>query len=175
MVLYQFRRTRTWEVSDKSSCSDRNHGKSGSTDKWSVFSVVGLNQGVMHAVNLLNNVVETHILSVIARHSYLVLDNASIHNAIDLSRILSARNITVVFLPVYSYDMNPIETVFGYCKTFCKKYPGLLRVDPVTGSLNAFSSVPQNVVRSFTRRVGKLMHKYKVSQGGSCDFISEFA
>ena len=131
--------------------------KSGSTDKWSVFSVVGLNQGVMHAVplpvnfdrDLLNNVVQTHILSVIPRDSYLVLDNASIHHAMDLSRTLSARNIAVVFLPVYSYDLNPIEMVFGYCKTFCKKYPGLLRVDLATGILNAFSSVPQNVARSF--------------------------
>ena len=81
--------------------------KSGSTDKWSMFSVVGLNHGVMHAVpvpvnfdrDLLNSVAQTHILSVIPRDSYLVLDNASIHNAIDLSRKLSARNITVVFLP----------------------------------------------------------------------------
>ena len=60
----------------------------------SVFlkAVVGLNQGVMHAVlvpvnfdrDLLNNVVQTHILSVIPRDSYLVLDNAIIHNSIEL-------------------------------------------------------------------------------------------
>ena len=53
------------------------------------------------------------ILPVLPNNCYVVMDNASIHNDDRLAQILAQKNITLVKLPPYSYDLNPIEMVFG--------------------------------------------------------------
>ena len=52
-----------------------------------------------------------YFLPLIERDSFLVMDNASIHNERELRIILVAKNIPLVKLPPYSYDFNPIETL----------------------------------------------------------------
>ena len=52
-----------------------------------------------------------YFVPLMARDSFLVMDNASIHNERDLRNILAPKNITLVKLPPYSYDFNPIELV----------------------------------------------------------------
>ena len=46
------------------------------------------------------------------------MDNTSIHNDDRLVQILAQKNITLVKLPPYSYDLNPIEKVFGLVKAY---------------------------------------------------------
>ena len=51
----------------------------------------------------------------------LVLDNAAIHHAAGvwdaLDAIFAAAGITVLFLPVYSPELNPAELIFSQSKT----------------------------------------------------------
>ena len=47
-----------------------------------------------------------------------MMDNASIHNDNRLANILQAKNITLVNLSTYSYDLSPIEMVFSVLKAF---------------------------------------------------------
>ena len=74
-----------------------------------------------------------------ARDSFLVMDNASIHNERDLRNILAPKNITLVKLPPYSYDFNPIELVFGSAKMYVRRWPELLRASMPFAIVNAFS------------------------------------
>ena len=55
------------------------------------------------------------------------MDNASIHNDVDLANLLRPLNMTLIKLPTYSYDLNPIEMVNGVAKVCAKRNPGLLR------------------------------------------------
>ena len=58
------------------------------------------------------------VLPVLPHNCYLVMDNASIHSHDRLAQILAQKNITLVKLPPYCYDLNPIEMVFGLAKAF---------------------------------------------------------
>ena len=53
------------------------------------------------------------------------MDNASIHNDDRRAQILAQKNITMVKLPPYSYDLNPIEMVFGLVKAYSLRHRGL--------------------------------------------------
>ena len=90
-----------------------------------------------------------YFLPLIERDSFLVMDNASIHNERELRIILAAKNITLIKLPPYSYDFNPIELVFGITKGYVRRWPGLLRANVPFAIVNAFSQVSVKSVRNF--------------------------
>ena len=97
----------------------------------SVLSVICYNQGVLGAYPIhgsfntvqFNYSLTHYFLPLIERDSFLVMDNASIHNERELRIILAAKNITLVKLPPYSYDFNPIELVFGFTKGYVRRWP----------------------------------------------------
>ncbi|KXJ26867.1 hypothetical protein AC249_AIPGENE16399 [Exaiptasia diaphana] len=92
------------------------------------------------------------LLPLVPAGSYIVMDNASIHNEADLVRLFAPHNIRLVKLPTYSYDLNPIEMVNGLAKTFSKETPGQLRANMPLGIVNAFSLVGRQAVRGFYRK-----------------------
>lgn len=100
----------------------------------SVMSAIGYNEGVITAIpikgnfniQIVNEVIENQILPLLPNNCYLVADSASVHNEATLANIISAKNITLVMLPAYSYDLNPIEMVFGMAKAMSRKTPGAL-------------------------------------------------
>ena len=91
--------------------------------KWSVLGVVGFH-GVVHAIpfdgnytsEMFEHAIRHIVLPSLPRDSYVMMDNASIHNDNRLANILQAKNITLVKLPTYSYDLSPIEMVFSVLK-----------------------------------------------------------
>lgn len=129
-------------------------------EKVSVFSVVGYNEGIVNAYPLegsfnavsLTNAIEQHFLNLLPLNSYLVLDNASIHNERALQDILIRRNITLVKMPTYSFDLNPIESVFGVVKAIARRTPGAIRQQGMPAIVNAFAHVDLEAVQSFYRR-----------------------
>ena len=94
-------------------------------DKTSVIGVVGflgLVQAIWFDANYtaatFEQAMEHVVLPVLCHNCYLVMDNASIHNDDCLAQILAQKNITLVKLPPYSYDLNPIEMVFDLAKAY---------------------------------------------------------
>ena len=85
------------------------------------------------------------------------MDNVSNHNERDLRNMLAPRNITLVKLPPYSYDFNPIEFVFGNAKVYVKRWPELLRVNMPFAIVNAFSQVSVRSVQSFDRKCWQVL------------------
>ena len=82
--------------------------------EWSVLGAVGFNQGVIHVVSLqcnsnrllFNDALDTHIMPLLPNNCHVAMNNASIHSDNDISVILAAKNITLVKLPLYFYDLN---------------------------------------------------------------------
>lgn len=129
-------------------------------EKISAFSVVGYNAGVVNTYPLdgsfnavsLTNAIEHHFLPHLPWNSFLVLDNASIHDEAAIQTLLARKNITLVKLPTYSFDLNPIESIFGTVKAHALKTPGAIRTHGMVAILNAFAGVTVPVVQSFYRR-----------------------
>lgn len=56
--------------------------------------------------------------------SVLVLDNALTHNKYHISRLCQTFGVKDLYLPPYSYDLNPIELYFNTSKTYLQANSG---------------------------------------------------
>ena len=54
--------------------------------------------------------------------SVIVLDNATFHRKKALKKLVEFAGCSVLFLPPYSPDLNPIENVWANLKTFLKRH-----------------------------------------------------
>jgi hypothetical protein len=127
------------------------------TSSNSVLSAIGYREGVLMAIpvqgnfniELVNDVIQNQILPLLPNNCYLVADNASVHNEASLAAILYKKNITLVMLPAYSYDLNPIEMVFGLAKALAQKTPGAMQENMLLAVVNAFVQMTVLSVRNF--------------------------
>ena len=133
--------------------------------KMSVLSVIGYDSGIIGAYPIhgsfnrlqFNYGMTQYFVPLIPRDSFLVMDNASIHNERDLINILAPKNITLVKLPPYSYDFNPIELVFGSAKMYVRRWPELLSANMSFAIANAFLQVGVRSVQKFYRKCWQVM------------------
>ena len=72
------------------------------------------------------------------------MDNASIRNDDRLGHILAQKNITLVKLPPYSYDLSPIEMVFGLTKDIDNKAVRILQE-----YLSVFNDISAMAIQNF--------------------------
>ena len=130
----------------------------GQTEKWSVVALVCYNQEVTQAVPvpvncnafLFNFILENQLLPLLPFNSCLVIDNASVHVDAQIQPILAQKSITLIKLPTYSYDLNPIEMVFGFAKAYARRMPGSLRQNIPIAILDSFQEVSlQSVQRAY--------------------------
>jgi transposase len=54
--------------------------------------------------------------------SIIILDNASYHKSEQLLKLFHKHKITLLFLPPYSPDLNPIENLWGTIKQHLRSY-----------------------------------------------------
>ena len=101
--------------------------------------------GSFNALSI-KNAIEHHFLSYLPRDSFLVLDNASVHNNVAVQNVLSHRNRTLVKMPMYSFDMNPIESVFSIVKPNVMRTPGSICANGLVSIINTFAAVAVPVV-----------------------------
>jgi len=89
----------------------------------------------------------------IMRGDTVIVDNASIHTSKlvedKLIPLLQALNITLVYLPTYSPELNPIELVFSKVKHYIRHSPHRYNQDFQSLVLEAFSYVSIDNVSSF--------------------------
>jgi len=91
---------------------------------------------------------EEHILE---NGDVLVCDNSSVHGGDNtlahLDTILQVFGVTMYFLPTYSPELNPIEMVFGFVKTYLR---GNTHDDDVfIAIMDAFAHVEKSHITSF--------------------------
>jgi transposase len=87
--------------------------------------------GAMNA-EMFQAYVEQCLVPILKRGDIVVMDNVSTHKGSRIRDAIEDAGATLRYLPQYSPDLNPIETVFGPFKTFLRKaaartVPGLRR------------------------------------------------
>jgi transposase len=65
--------------------------------------------------------IEQQVVPNLARGDVLIMDNLPVHKAAGVRQALEAAGITLLFLPAYSPDLNPIEMVFAKTKALLRK------------------------------------------------------
>lgn len=98
-------------------------------EKVNLLSALSLN-GVIAPYLIRDGSVDTDVLLYYAEHilcpelragDMLVLDNYPIHKANKLETLVEQRGASILFLPTYSPDFNPIELAFSKLKAHLKK------------------------------------------------------
>jgi transposase len=65
--------------------------------------------------------VQQHLAPTLKKGDIVVMDNLSSHKVAGVCAAIEAVGATVAYLPPYSPDLNPIETVFSKFKTLLRK------------------------------------------------------
>lgn len=81
------------------------------TGLWALWQKRGLWKGHTFAL-----FVAEAVLSVVPVGSVLVLDNARLHHSVILKQLVEEAGCSLMFLPPYSPDFNPIEPVWSWIK-----------------------------------------------------------
>jgi transposase len=87
------------------------------------------------------------------KHPYaLVMDNASIHSSKVTKSYLIGQRIRYVYVPPYSPEYSPIETVFAHHKRFYRRLVGVMRTTDVLRpnlelTMDAWEAIPDHLVR----------------------------
>lgn len=87
--------------------------------------------------------VEAVLAPTLAAEDMVVIDNLPAHKGEEVKKIIQARGATLVFLPPYSPDLNPIEMLFAKLKALLRKAAARTRDalwDKIGEVLDAFSA-----------------------------------
>ncbi len=82
------------------------------TGLWALWQRLGAWTGTLFELFVLEDV-----LPHLPEGSVLVLDNARIHHGQSLKEAVEAQGHSLLYLPAYSPDFNPIELVWSWIKT----------------------------------------------------------
>ncbi len=87
---------------------------------------------------IFNTYIRQTLLPVLKPGSVVVLDNASFHKASDILKILEKNGCSVLFLPPYSPDLNPIEHCWSPIKNDLRKKFMEVQKNPLQGVVDVF-------------------------------------
>lgn len=88
--------------------------------------------------------------------SIAVLDNCAIHHVQEVKQLFQDAGILLFFLPSCSPDLNPIEEVFSYVKTYLQGRDELLHsiTNPMHIIQSAFDSITKDHCNSWISHSG---------------------
>nr|WP_245571956.1 IS630 family transposase [Conchiformibius kuhniae] len=84
-----------------------------------LFAVGLFEQGINGTV--FQTWLEQVLLPQLPHHSVVIMDNASFHKRVAVAGLLESKGHTVLWLPPYSPDLNPIEKVWAWVKALRNK------------------------------------------------------
>lgn len=111
------------------------HHVHGDVPPVSAICAMGL-QGTLSVTTSAANITAERILDILENNvlpmmrpfpqtnSVLVLDNARVHQALEIEYLCQRFGVRVLFLPPYSYDFNPIELAFHQAKSYIRRRYG---------------------------------------------------
>ena len=125
-----------------------------------VTSFHGVVQAILFDANytaaIFEHAIEHIILPVLPNNCFVVMDNASIHNDDQLAQISAQKNIRLVKLPPYSYDLNPIEMVFGLVKAYSLRHRDI--DNKAVRILTSFNDVSATADQDFYRHSWRIQN-----------------
>lgn len=102
---------------------------------------------------------ENVLLPTLDENAVIVMDNMKSHHAKIVTKFLDERNITYLYLPPYSPDLNPIEKLWSKLKSVLRK----LKVRTVSklpqAIAEAFHTISQQDCRAWFRLCGVALIK----------------
>ncbi len=66
--------------------------------------------------------VENLLIPELPKNSVIVMDNATFHKRSDIQELLERDGYTILWLPPYSPDLNPIEQIWAWLKNLRKNW-----------------------------------------------------
>lgn len=90
------------------------------------------------------------LLPTLPKGSVLVLDNWTVHHGDEVRDLVAAYGCSLLYLPTYSPDLNPIEHLFAKVKAFVKSLRPASTDQLIQAFCDAVKTVsPQNILNSF--------------------------
>jgi transposase len=93
--------------------------------------------------------IEHFLAPKLKRGQILVMDNLSVHKSKQVRRLIEEAGATLLFLPPYSPDMNPIEGAFSKVKSVLRKVAARTREALVEATGRALDTVTTEDIRGF--------------------------
>jgi transposase len=90
------------------------------------------------------------LLPTLQPGSILVMDNYTIHHHAKVREVVETAKCTLLYLPTYSPDFNPIELIFSKIKAFLRKSCPKTVQELMDAFANAIATVtPKDVLHAF--------------------------
>jgi len=93
--------------------------------------------------------VERFLVPTLKRGQIVVMDNLSVHKSRRVERLLEEAGATLLFLPPYSPDFNPIEEAFSKVKGILRKAGARTREALVEATGRALDAITPQDIRGF--------------------------
>ena len=93
--------------------------------------------------------VEHFLVPKLKRGQIVVMDNLSVHKGKRVERLIEEAGATLLFLPPYSPDLNPIEEAFSKVKSALKKIQARTREALVEATGRALDTITRRDLRGF--------------------------
>ena len=98
--------------------------------------------------------IEHFLCPTLERGQIVVMDNLQVHKMKRVRELIEGRSCSLVFLPSYSPDFNPIEEAFSKVKTLLRKAKARTFEALVEATGRALSTVTQEDTRGFFAHCG---------------------
>ena len=98
--------------------------------------------------------VERFLCPTLKRGKIVVMDNLQVHKMREVRELIEGRGCSLVFLPSYSPDFNPIEEAFSKIKGILRKAKARTFEALVEATGAALSAVTEEDARGFFRHCG---------------------
>lgn len=93
--------------------------------------------------------IEHFLAPKLERGQIVVMDNLSVHKSKRVQRLIEEAGATLLFLPPYSPDMNPIEGAFSKVKSVLRKVAARTREALVEATGRALDTITTEDIRGF--------------------------
>ena len=93
--------------------------------------------------------IEHFLAPKLERGQIVVMDNLSVHKSKRVRRLIEEAGATLLFLPPYSPDMNPIEGAFSKVKSVLRKVAARTREALVEATGRALDTITTEDIRGF--------------------------
>lgn len=96
----------------------------------------------------------TDLLPRLEAGCVLVLDNARIHHGGRIEQMVTAAGCSVLYLPPYSPDLNPIELSWGWIKRFVRRLAPRDSASRLAAIQSVLSSLPAAFAPNWFHKCG---------------------
>jgi transposase len=130
-------------------------------ERYSILSTVRANGDMIPLVfggtlngELFKKYIEKFVVPTLKPRDILALDNLSSHKVKGIAEMVENADVNVVYLPQYSPDLNPIETIWAEMKSVLRKLKART-FDAICDTVNiAIDSITEK------HAIGHFLHRY---------------